>query len=290
MISEVKELINRFDQLDYVVEEELATVIFLMLMLKKPLLLEGPPGVGKTEVANIVANYKGHELIRLQCYEGLDVSTSVYEWNYQKQLLHIKLNEKEKISATEQEKVIFSDEFLLKRPLLKAITSDKPAVLLLDEIDRADEEFEAFLLELLSDFQISIPELGTIKAKHKPVVILTSNRTRDLSDALKRRCLYHWVDFPTFDKELAILEKRVGGEVEMLQQLVKFIEYLRGQNLQKTPGIAETIDWARALITLNTTSLKPESINPTLVCVLKSQKDIDEIRHSITNILEDISV
>ncbi len=290
MIPEVKELINRFDQLDYVVEEELATVIFLMLMLKKPLLLEGPPGVGKTEVANIVANYKEHELIRLQCYEGLDVSTSVYEWNYQKQLLHIKLNEKEKISATEQEKVIFSDEFLLKRPLLKAITSDKPAVLLLDEIDRADEEFEAFLLELLSDFQISIPELGTIKAKHKPVVILTSNRTRDLSDALKRRCLYHWVDFPTFDKELAILEKRVGGEVEMLQQLVKFIEYLRGQNLQKTPGIAETIDWARALITLNTTSLKPESINPTLGCVLKSQKDIDEIRHSITNILEDISV
>jgi MoxR-like ATPase len=290
MIPEVKELINRFDQLDYVVEEELATVIFLMLMLKKPLLLEGPPGVGKTEVANIVANYKGHELIRLQCYEGLDVSTSVYEWNYQKQLLHIKLNEKEKISATEQEKVIFSDEFLLKRPLLKAITSDKPAVLLLDEIDRADEEFEAFLLELLSDFQISIPELGTIKAKHKPVVILTSNRTRDLSDALKRRCLYHWVDFPTFDKELAILEKRVGGEVEMLQQLVKFIEYLRCQNLQKTPGIAETIDWARALITLNTTSLKPESINPTLGCVLKSQKDIDEIRHSITNILEDISV
>ena len=178
----------------------------------------------------------------------------------------------------------------MKRPLLKAITSDKPAVLLLDEIDRADEEFEAFLLELLSDFQISIPELGTIKAKHKPVVILTSNRTRDLSDALKRRCLYHWVDFPTFDKELAILEKRVGGEVEMLQQLVKFIEYLRGQNLQKTPGIAETIDWARALITLNTTSLKPESINPTLGCVLKSQKDIDEIRHSITNILEDISV
>ena len=290
MIPEVKELINRFDQLDYVVEEELATVIFLMLMLKKPLLLEGPPGVGKTEVANIVANYKEHELIRLQCYEGLDVSTSVYEWNYQKQLLHIKLNEKENISAQEQEKVIFSDEFLLKRPLLKAITSDKPAVLLLDEIDRADEEFEAFLLELLSDFQISIPELGTIKAKHKPVVILTSNRTRDLSDALKRRCLYHWVDFPTFDKELAILEKRVGGEVEMLQQLVKFIEYLRGQNLQKTPGIAETIDWARALITLNTTSLKPESINPTLGCVLKSQKDIDEIRHSITNILEDISV
>ena len=289
MIPEVKELIYRFDQLDYVVEEELATVFFLMLMLKKPLLLEGPPGVGKTEVANIIARYKGYELIRLQCYEGLDVSTSVYEWNYQKQLLHIKLNEKGKISSKEQEKVIFSDEFLLKRPLLKAITSDKPAVLLLDEIDRADEEFEAFLLELLSDFQISIPELGTIKAKHKPVVILTSNRTRDLSDALKRRCLYYWVDFPTFDKELAILEKHVGGEVEMFQQLVKFIEYLRSQNLQKTPGIAETIDWARALITLNTTSLTPESIDSTLGCILKSQKDIDEIRHSITNILEDIS-
>ena len=260
-----------------------------MLKLKKPLLLEGPPGVGKTEAANIIAHYQGHELIRLQCYEGLDVSTSVYEWNYQKQLLHIKLNENEKISVQEQEKFIFSDEFLLKRPLLKAITSDKPTVLLLDEIDRADEEFEAFLLELLSDFQISIPELGTIKAKHKPVVILTSNRTRDLSDALKRRCLYYWVDFPTFEKELAILEKRVGGEGEILQQLVKFIEYLRGQNLQKTPGIAETIDWARALITLNTVSLTPELIDSTLGCILKSQKDIIEIKHSLNDILEDIS-
>ncbi len=289
MIPEVKELIHRFDQLDYVVEEELATVLFLMLKLKKPLLLEGPPGVGKTEAANIIAHYQGHELIRLQCYEGLDVSTSVYEWNYQKQLLHIKLNENEKISVQEQEKFIFSDEFLLKRPLLKAITSEKPTVLLLDEIDRADEEFEAFLLELLSDFQISIPELGTIKAKHKPVVILTSNRTRDLSDALKRRCLYYWVDFPTFEKELAILEKRVGGEGEILQQLVKFIEYLRGQNLQKTPGIAETIDWARALLTLNTVSLTPELIDATLGCILKSQKDIIEIKHSLNDILEDIS-
>jgi len=289
MIPEVKELIDRFDQLDYVVEEELATVLFLMLKLKKPLLLEGPPGVGKTEAANIIARYKDHELIRLQCYEGLDVSTSVYEWNYQKQLLHIKLSEKEKISSEEQEKFIFSDEFLLKRPLLKAITLDKPAVLLIDEIDRADEEFEAFLLELLSDFQISIPELGTIKAKHKPVVILTSNRTRDLSDALKRRCLYHWVDFPTFDKELAIVEKHVGGEVEILQHLVRFVEYLRGQHLQKTPGIAETIDWARALITLNATTLSPELIESTLGCVLKSQKDINEIKHSLTSILEKTS-
>ncbi|MBT4825852.1 MAG: MoxR family ATPase [Flavobacteriaceae bacterium] len=289
MIPEVKELIDRFDQLDYVVEEELATVLFLMLKLKKPLLLEGPPGVGKTEAANIIARYKDHELIRLQCYEGLDVSTSVYEWNYQKQLLHIKLSEKEKISSEEQEKFIFSDEFLLKRPLLKAITLDKPAVLLIDEIDRADEEFEAFLLELLSDFQISIPELGTIKAKHKPVVILTSNRTRDLSDALKRRCLYHWVDFPTFDKELAIVEKHVGGEVEILQHLVRFVEYLRAQHLQKTPGIAETIDWARALITLNATTLSPELIESTLGCVLKVQKDINEIKHSLTSILEETS-
>ena len=189
MIPEVKDLIERFDQLGYVVEEELATVLLLMLSLQKPLLLEGPPGVGKTEAAKIIAAYKGTELIRLQCYEGLDVNNAVYEWNYQRQLLSIKIDESSKMTTAEKEEHIFGEEFLLKRPLLKAITSDHQTVLLIDEIDRADEEFEAFLLELLSDFQISIPEMGTIEAKYRPIVILTSNRTRELSDALKRRCL-----------------------------------------------------------------------------------------------------
>ena len=289
MIPEVNQLIERFDELGYVVEEELATVLYLMLKLNKPLLLEGPPGVGKTEAANIIAAFQGHELIRLQCYEGLDVNTSVYEWNYQKQLLSIKLSEKEGISSEAKEHQIFSESFLLKRPLLKAITSEKPVVLLIDEIYRADEEFEAFLLELLSDFQISIPELGTIKAIHKPIVVLTSNRTRELSDALKRRCLYHWVDFPDFDKEMAIVKKHVSVEAHILHQLVKFVAYLRDQKLQKLPGIAETIDWANALIALNAHVLSEEMVTATLGCILKSQSDIDFIKSSLKGILSEVN-
>ena len=206
MLPDIFQLIKKLDSLDYVVEEELATILLLMLKLKKPLLLEGPPGVGKTEASQIIASYLNTKLIRLQCYEGLDVNSAVYEWNYQKQLLSIKLTESSPLSSTEKESHIFGDEFLLKRPLLQAITeSDKAPVLLIDEIDRADEEFEAFLLELLSAYQISIPEMGTIKANHIPIVVLTSNRTRELSDALKRRCLYHCVPYPEFQKELAII-------------------------------------------------------------------------------------
>ena len=291
MIPEVNQLIKECDQLGYIVEEELATVLLLMLKIQKPLLLEGPPGVGKTEAAHIIASHLDTDLIRLQCYEGLDVSTSIYEWNYQKQLLSIKINENESMSATEKEQHIFSDEFLLSRPLLKSITAkDKAPVLLIDEVDRADEEFEAFLLELLSDFQISIPELGTIKAVHRPVVILTSNRTRELSDALKRRCLYHWITYPQFEKELRIVQKKypdLSGDIA--QQLVAFVEYLRGMNLQKSPGIAETLDWANSMMSLHATEFSKEYIDKTLGCILKSETDMRNIKSMKTeSILEEI--
>jgi len=207
MIDNPEDLIPIIDKLGYVVEKELATVLYLMLKLEKPLLLEGNPGVGKTQIAYILSEYLGYNLIRLQCYEGLDVNNAIYEWNYQKQLLAIKIHESGSKSVKEKEDMIFGREYLLERPLLKAISSDKPCVLLLDEIDRSDEEFEAFLLELLSEFQISIPELGTIKGNNKPIVILTSNRSRDLSDALKRRCLYHWVDYPSMEKEMKTIKK-----------------------------------------------------------------------------------
>ncbi len=290
MIPKVNQLIEDFDQLGYVVEEELATVLLLTLNLSKPLLLEGPPGVGKTEAAHIIAALKNTELIRLQCYEGLDANSAIYEWNYQKQLLSIKLSENQDLSTKEKEDHIFSEDFLLKRPLLKAISSDKQPVLLIDEVDRADEEFEAFLLELLSDFQISIPEMGTIKAKHKPIVILTSNRTRELSDALKRRCLYHWIDYPNFKKELNILKKRVPQfEQDLADQLVRFVHYLRSMKLQKSPGIAETLDWANGLLALQFKSFSVEDIEKTLGCILKSESDINLVKkEGIQTILEEI--
>lgn len=279
MIPEVSQLISDLDNKSYVVEEELATVLLLTLKLKKPILLEGPPGVGKTEAAQILANYLDTDLLRLQCYEGLDVNNAIYEWNYQKQLLSIKINEQSALSEAEKEQHIFGEDFLLKRPLLQAITSDKPTVLLIDEIDRADEEFEAFLLELLSDFQISIPEMGTVKAKHRPIVILTSNRTRELSDALRRRCLYHWVSYPSFEKERNILGKHLPNVDEnMLNCLVSFVQRLREMKLQKSPGIAETIDWAKAMITLGAKSFSPEYVEKTLGCVLKSEADIAAVK------------
>ncbi len=272
-------LISEFDHLGYVVDEELATILFLQIRLGKPLLLEGNPGVGKTEVANVLAAHLDTELIRLQCYEGLDVHSAVYEWNYQKQLLSIKIQESVSRSEAEKEHHIFGEDFLLKRPLLRAITANKPPVLLIDEIDRADEEFEAFLLELLSAFQISIPEMGTVKAVHKPFVILTSNRTRELSDALKRRCLYHWVNYPDLDKELRIVEKHLPGiERQLAERLVRLVQHLRGLKLEKSPGIAETLDWAQGLLALGYSDLTPEAVERTLGCVLKSVGDMEMIR------------
>ena len=291
MLPDISHLIKKLDSLGYVVEEEFATILLLMLKLKKPLLLEGPPGVGKTEASQIIASYLNTKLIRLQCYEGLDVNSAIYEWNYQKQLLSIKLTESSVLSSAEKESYIFGDEFLLKRPLLQAITeSDKAPVLLIDEIDRADEEFEAFLLELLSAYQISIPEMGTIKANHIPIVVLTSNRTRELSDALKRRCLYHWVPYPEFQKELAIINKHLPDINQVLaSQLVKFVQYLRSLKLEKSPGIAETIDWAEGLIALGAKAFTHEYIDKSLGVILKSDKDITNIRgQGIDSILNEI--
>ncbi len=273
MIKGPKELIPILDELGFVVEEELATVLYLLLQLEKPLLLEGNPGVGKTQIAYILSKYLGYDLIRLQCYEGLDVNNAIYEWNYQKQLLAIKIHEQSDISEKEKEAMIFGEEYLLKRPLLQAISTDRKMVLLIDEIDRADEEFEAFLLELLSDFQISIPELGTMRAKHKPVVILTSNRTRELSDALKRRCLYHWVNYPSMEKELKIIHKHLPDiESQLATQIADYVQRIRNLKLDKSPGIAETIDWARGIAALANSD--ENAIYNSLSCLLKSDHDI----------------
>lgn len=278
-MTDTVDIQKEFDQLGYVLDEELATVLFLTLHLQKPLLLEGPPGVGKTEVANVLAKALDTDLIRLQCYEGLDVNAAVYEWNYQKQLLSIKLQEGSKKSEAEKESHIFGEDFLLQRPLLRAITAKKSPVLLIDEIDRADEEFEAFLLELLSAFQISIPEMGTIKATHKPLVILTSNRTRELSDALKRRCLYHWVAYPDLDRELRIVQKHLPELNEQLSEnLVRIVQELRERKLNKVPGIAETLDWVNALVALQATQPNANDLARSLGCLLKSADDIEMIK------------
>lgn len=274
-----RKLIDDIDKLGYVIEEDLSTVIFLMLQLQKPLLLEGDPGVGKTQVAYIMSQLQGYDLIRLQCYEGLDTNNAIYEWNYQKQLLAIKIHENSNLSEREKESLIFDEEYLLKRPLLEAITSDKPKVLLIDEIDRADEEFEAFLLELLSDFQISIPELGTIKAEHMPTVILTSNRTRELSDALKRRCLYHWVDYPSLEKEIRIINKHIPDiNYQLAEEVASYVSSIRNLKLDKTPGIAETIDWAKGIAVLHQDD---DRMKKTLSCLLKSERDIQLVKEEI---------
>ncbi len=279
-IKELGDVVRGFERLGYITDTALATVIFLGIKLGKPVLLEGHAGLGKTEVAKVLASLLGTQLIRLQCYEGLDVNSAVYEWNYQKQLLAIKIEEGTDQSVEEKEKHIFSREFLLERPLLQAIQAQQSSpVLLIDEVDRADEAFEAFLLELLSDFQISIPELGTIRAQHVPLVILTSNRNRELSDALKRRCLYHWIDYPSLEKELRIVTARLPGiPQELGRQVVAFIQAVRNLALSKSPGVAETLDWAQALIALGRKRLDAGSVEETLGCVSKSLEDTAKIK------------
>lgn len=268
----------------YVADRDLAVTIFLALTLHKPLFLEGEAGVGKTEVAKVLAAGLGRRLIRLQCYEGLDVGHALYEWNYAKQILHIRLAESrasEDGGGASVEREIFSPEFLVKRPLLQAIEDDgaEPAVLLIDEIDRADEEFEAFLLEILSDFQVTVPEIGTFTAKRKPIVVLTSNRTREVHDALKRRCLYYWIDYPSVEREASIVTSKVPGvDVRLAREASAYVAALRSEPFFKVPGIAETIDWAAALVALGKTSLDERTVAETIGCVLKYQEDVRRAR------------
>jgi MoxR-like ATPase len=281
-IQDVDEVLRGFEQQGYIADRGLATVVFLLTRLGTPILLEGHTGLGKTEVAKVLASFLGAPLIRLQCYEGLDVNSAVYEWNYQKQLLAIKIQEGvgSSQSVAEKEKFVFGPDFLLERPLLKAVRAENSSpVLLIDEVDRADEAFEAFLLELLSDFQISIPELGTIRAKHPPYVLLTSNRNRELSEALKRRCLYHWIDYPSLEKELKIVSVRLPGiDQELSRQVVGFVQALRKLNLSRSPGIAETLDWAQSLTVLDKHSLDLETVQATLGCLSKDIEDAERIR------------
>ena len=278
---------------DYVADRPLATAVFLALRLERPLFLEGEAGVGKTEVAKVLAHVLGRRLIRLQCYEGLDVASALYEWNYARQMLEIRLAEA--AGETDREVLgrdIFDSRFLIRRPLLLALEphAEGPPVLLIDELDRTDEPFEAFLLEVLSDFQVTIPEIGTVRAERPPVVVITSNRTREVHDALKRRCFYHWIDYPTPERELEIVRLRVPGVEERLaRQIVAFVQQLRTCDLFKLPGVAETLDWARALTTLDVLEITPEVVHDTLGTLLKYQDDILKIRGSeAARILEEV--
>ncbi len=277
---------DRLAAAHYVADDTLATALQLALTLGRPLLLEGEAGVGKTEVAKALAAILETRLIRLQCYEGLDANAAIYEWNYQQQLLAIKASEHENVSAAAIEKHIFSEDYLLRRPLLEAISQDKPPVLLIDEIDRADEEFEAYLLEILSDFQITVPELGTIAAKSVPIVVLTSNATRELSDALRRRCLYAYIEFPDPERELAIILSRLPDIEERLAvQVARFVRELRKEDLDKVPGIAETLDWAAALAGLDVKSLRddPALVQSSLICLLKTEADAKAVPSEVTS-------
>jgi MoxR-like ATPase len=280
----IDETLSMLAAADYVAERSLATAVFLALRMGRPLFLEGEAGVGKTEIAKVLARSLGRELVRLQCYEGLDIASAVYEWNYARQMIEIRLAEAEGIKSREGlGQDIFSERFLIRRPLLQALEGglNAPPVLLIDELDRTDEPFEAYLLEVLSDFQVTIPEIGTIKAEQPPIVIITSNRTREIHDAVKRRCLYHWVDYPTAERELDIVHRKVPGAAERLsQEVVAFVQKLRSMDLFKLPGVAETIDWSKALVELDKLALDPDTINDTLGALLKYQDDISRVRGS----------
>ena len=288
---ELQDIQKMLENQGYISDGAIVMSIFLAMQLEKPLLIEGPAGVGKTEVAKVMAKAMATDLIRLQCYEGLDSSHALYEWNYQHQLLYLKMQEGKGAAVKNLEETIFSDRFLLKRPVLEAITRGSKAVLLIDEIDRADEEFESFLLEVLSDWQVTVPEIGTIKATHKPQIILTGNRTRELSEALRRRCLYLWIDYPSFEKELAIVKTKVPEvDANLGQQICAFMRELRELKLEKTPGISETIDWARALASMHLKHLDKKTVEDTLGVVLKDWQDIRHTQDALTELLEKTGV
>ncbi|MBL8063802.1 MAG: MoxR family ATPase [Anaerolineales bacterium] len=298
VFDSTKTVKNELSKQRYIASDEIATIVYLAQKLGKPLLAEGPAGVGKTELAKAIASATGRELIRLQCYEGLDESKALYEWEYSKQLLYTQLL-RDKLNDTlgkaetlteaadklaKEEDVFFSDRFLLQRPLLKAILSEKPTVLLIDEIDRADAEFEAFLLEVLSDFQVSVPELGTLAAKHKPFVVLTSNNTRELSEALKRRCLYLFIDYPSLQEELAVVHLKVPDlNPKLAQQAVEFVQRLRKADMRKSPSISETLDWANALVALNASNLNKDVLEDTLSVLLKHEADLQKAKRQMLN-------
>lgn len=290
-MPELKDIKRMLHEQGYITDDSVAMSVFLSLQLNKPLLVEGPAGVGKTEIAKVMANALQTDLIRLQCYEGLDATHALYEWNYQRQLLHLKMVEHNEQSVEEKEKTIFSDSFLMKRPLLQAITHHKKPVLLIDEIDRSDEEFESFLLEVLSDWQITVPEIGTIKATHIPQVILTGNRTRELSEALRRRCLYLYIDYPDFEKEWMIVKSKVPGiDAKLAEQITGFMQQLRILKLEKTPGLAETLDWATALSALHIDHLDKSIIEQTLGVVLKDWRDTRQVQMSLSELMEKTGV
>ena len=289
--KESKKIHKMLEQQNYIADSAIVMSMYLAKKLQKPLLVEGPAGVGKTEIAKVMAQALNTDLIRLQCYEGLDANMALYEWNYQRQLLQIKLEEGGNKSLEERENSIFSEDFLLKRPLLQAITHSKPPVLLIDELDRSDEEFESFLLEILSEWQITVPEIGSIKAKNPPYVILTSNRARELSDAVRRRCFYLWLDYPEFEKELAIVKSKVPGcDLRLAKQICIFMGLVRTQKLEKIPGIAETLDWARSLVTLHQKYLDPKIVEATLGIVFKDKIDVTNVRDSLADFFEKVDV
>jgi len=286
MFGSVEELQKKLAACDYITDRHVATIVYLALKLQKPLLVEGPAGVGKTELAKVLAQATNSRLIRLQCYEGLDEAKALYEWNYQKQLLRLHVAQTQSKDWEEAKQDIFTPEFLLRRPLLEALSSEEPVVLLIDEVDKSDEEFESFLLEILSDYQVTIPELGTVKSNHIPAVILTSNSSREFGDALKRRCIHLYLDYPTFERELDIIHLKVPGINDCLaQQIVSFVQILRKQRLKKAPSIAETIDWAKSILTLGSKAVDEEIVQGTLSILLKYQSDIDKVYNKVSSLL-----